>query len=46
MRPGGWFTLIISTVFVWSLAIWCYYRILTAAPEEPEVTLPPESLGG
>lgn len=33
MTIGGWFMLIGSTVFVWSLAIWCYYRVLTAPPE-------------
>jgi len=34
MRPGGWLTLILSTALVWSLALWCYYRVFTAPPEE------------
>jgi hypothetical protein len=45
MTPGGWLTLLVSTAFVWSLAIWCYYRILTAPPEET-IIKPPDSLGG
>jgi hypothetical protein len=45
MTPGGWTTLIASTVAVWGLAIWCYYRVLTAPPEEG-IQEPPDSLGG
>ena len=45
MRLGGWVTLLISTAFVWGLSIWCYYRVLTAPPEE-DIVKPPDSLGG
>ena len=45
MRTSGWVTMLISTAAVWSLAIWCYYRVLTA-PAEEKITQPPESLGG
>ncbi len=45
MRAGGWLTMILSLVFVWGLTAWCYYRVLTAPPED-EVVPPPASLGG
>jgi hypothetical protein len=44
MRVGGWIMLLGSTAFVWSLTIWCYYKVLTAPPED--FTKPPDSLGG
>jgi hypothetical protein len=43
MTPLGWLFLIASTVFVWGLTGWCFYRVLTA-PESIEP--PPASLGG
>ena len=36
----GWLFLGASTVFVWGLTIWCFYRVLTEH-EEPDVTPPP-----
>lgn len=45
MTAGGWLTMILSLVFVWGLTLWCYYRVLTAPPEE-EIEVPPASLGG
>ncbi|HEX9893559.1 MAG TPA: hypothetical protein VGA78_06525 [Gemmatimonadales bacterium] len=44
MRLGGWILLLGSTALVWSLTIWCYYKVLTAPPEA--FTKPPDSLGG
>ncbi|HEU4364250.1 MAG TPA: hypothetical protein VFT13_02175 [Candidatus Krumholzibacteria bacterium] len=29
MKPLGWISLIMSLAFVWGLAGWCYYKILT-----------------
>jgi hypothetical protein len=29
MKPLGWISLIMSLTFVWGLAGWCYYKILT-----------------
>lgn len=29
MTAGGWVLLVVSLSFVWGLAIWCYYTILT-----------------
>lgn len=43
MTTLGWIFLLGSTVFVWGLTIWCFYRVLTA-PADIEV--PPASLGG
>ena len=34
MRPGGWITMLASLAFVWGLTFWCYYRVLTAPPED------------
>lgn len=45
MTSGGWITLLISTAAVWSLAIWCYWRVLSAPPDE-DISRPPDSLGG
>ena len=44
MRIGGWITMLCALAFVWGLTIWCFYRVLTAPPEE-EVTPPPEGFG-
>lgn len=43
MTLGGWLFLIVSTVFVWGLTAWCFYRVLTAPAD---TTPPPDSLGG
>ena len=45
MNSGGWITLLISTAAVWTLAIWCYWKVLSA-PQDGDITPPPESLGG
>lgn len=40
MTTGGWFLLIISLTFVWSLLIWCYSRILrghTNIQDDPDL---------
>ena len=29
MTAGGWVLLIVSLSFVWGLAIWCYWKILS-----------------
>ncbi len=34
MNPAGWLVMSLSLVFVWGLAIWCFYRVLTAPPED------------
>jgi hypothetical protein len=35
MTAGGWILLVGSLSFVWGLAGWCYWKILTAPePEE------------
>lgn len=43
MTPLGWTFLIASTVFVWGLTGWCFYRVMTAAED---IEIPPASLGG
>lgn len=42
MTIGGWIFMLFSLAFVWGLAGWCYYRVLTApaptagpTPEQP-----------
>ena len=45
MKPSGWLFLLVSSSFVWGLCIWCYWRVLTAPPED-HVVKPPDSLGG
>lgn len=45
MTTGGWTTLLISTVAVWTLAIWCYWKVLSAPPDD-DISQPPDSLGG
>ncbi len=32
MTLGGWILLVGSLTFVWGLAGWCYYKILTGPP--------------
>jgi len=34
MTIGGWIWMVVSLVFVWSLTIWCYRRVLTSPQEE------------
>ena len=38
MTAGGWIMMLGSTAFVWSLAVWCYYKVMTA-PAQDEVAL-------
>ena len=37
MTPLGWIFLIVSTLFVWGLTGWCFYKVLTYVepPAEP-----------
>jgi hypothetical protein len=44
MTLGGWVFLIVSTVFVWGLALWCYVKVFTV--KDDHVVKPPDSLGG
>ena len=41
MTMLGWIFLTVSMVFVWGLTGWCFYKVLTARPEEKHVTPPP-----
>jgi hypothetical protein len=34
MTAGGWVTMIVSLGFVWGLAFWCFWRVLTSPEEE------------
>lgn len=43
MNALGWLFLILSTVFVWGLTIWCFYKVLTV---RTPIEKPPDSLGG
>ena len=43
MTTGGWIFMGLSVGFVWSLAGWCFYRVLFKGDE---IEMPPESLGG
>lgn len=45
MSPLGWLFLIASVGFVVGLTAWCFYRVLSAPPED-HVVKPPDSLGG
>ena len=45
MTPAGWIIMLVANAFVWGLVIWCFYRVLTAPPED-HVVEPPASLGG
>ena len=35
MTAGGWILLVVSLSFVWGLAIWCYWKILSV-PDSTE----------
>jgi hypothetical protein len=37
MTPLGWLFLIVSLGFVWGLALWCFYKVLSThePPSEP-----------
>lgn len=43
MTIGGWIIMLLSLAFVWGLTGWCFYRVLTSAPED--VTETPVGLG-
>lgn len=45
MTTLGILFMLSSLAFVWGLAIWCYYKVLTA-PKNDQVVKPPDSLGG
>lgn len=45
MSPLGWLFLLASVGFVVILTIWCFYRVLSAPPQD-HVVKPPDSLGG
>jgi len=45
MRLSGWITLVVALTGVWGLAIWSYWKVLTAPPDDV-VVKPPDSLGG
>jgi hypothetical protein len=34
MTIGGWIIMVLSLTFVWGLTGWCFYRVLTAGPED------------
>jgi len=44
MTFAGWVFLILSLVFVWGLAIWCYVKIFTV--KDDQLVKPPDNLGG
>jgi amino acid permease len=35
MTAAGWVFLITSLAFVWTLTLWCFYRVLTLHEEPP-----------
>lgn len=39
MNAGAWILMLVSLAFVWTLAIWCYVRVLRA----PRESLPDSS---
>ncbi len=41
----GWTFMLLSVGFVTGLTGWCFYRVLTAPPDD-HVVKPPDSLGG
>lgn len=45
MRLSGWILMSLALSFVWGFTFWCFYRVLTAPPED-HVVKPPDSLGG
>ena len=36
MTTGGWIFLIASLVFVWSLTLWCFYKVVASGKEPPD----------
>ena len=44
MTFGGWVFLTLSTLFVWGLAGWCYYKVFTV--KDDHIVKPPDMLGG
>lgn len=40
MTVGGWIFLVLSLGFVWSLALWCFHRVLTAPPADSVLANP------
>ena len=34
MTVLGWIFMLLSLTFVWTLVIWCYYKILSQPPEK------------
>jgi hypothetical protein len=36
MTPAGWIFLITSLSFVWALALWCFYRVLSVGEPPPD----------
>jgi hypothetical protein len=45
MSTVGWVFLVVSVGFVVSLVAWCFYRVLSAPPQD-HVVKPPDTLGG
>jgi hypothetical protein len=45
MSPVGWLFLVVSVGFVVTLVAWCFYRVLSAPPQD-HVVKPPDTLGG
>jgi hypothetical protein len=45
MTPLAWIFMLLSVTFVTALVAWCFYKVLTASPQD-KVVAPPESLGG
>ncbi len=39
----GWVFMLASNIFVWGLAGWCFYKVLTVPGE---IEKPPDTLGG
>lgn len=44
MSLAGWIFLLLSNIFVWGLAGWCYYKVMTI--KDDGVVKPPDMLGG
>jgi hypothetical protein len=36
MTPLGWLFLLTSLAFVWSLTIWCFYKVLSIREDPPD----------
>ena len=41
LTMGGLVVLLVSTLSVTGLVIWCFYRVLTLPPDEPPPPPPP-----